>query len=247
MSVKFIAITQRLVENSSYYEVREALSLEWGAFFKANLNGFLPLPLSYEIPFIKYVESLGDSLCGVILSGGNDLGCFSDSGISKMRDSYEKGVIEACVKFRIPLLGICRGAQMIAWYFGSSLKKCSGHVGEHLVEFCESFRAVGAESCEVESCGIIPNKSGIAKSGIANWQQGQNEQKEYLVNSYHNFGIFTLGKDLEAVAYASDGSVEAFKHSSKNIFGIMWHIERIGCEAGLEIINFKECLCKKGR
>ena len=71
--MKFIGITQRLLENTSYYEVREALSVEWGEFFKEHLQGFLPLPLSYAIPFSVYVESLGGSLSGVILSGGNDL------------------------------------------------------------------------------------------------------------------------------------------------------------------------------
>lgn len=57
--MKFIGITQRLLENTSYYEVREALSVEWGDFFKEHLQGFLPLPLSYVIPFSTYAQSLG--------------------------------------------------------------------------------------------------------------------------------------------------------------------------------------------
>lgn len=131
--MKFIGITQRLLENTSYYEVREALSVEWGEFFKEHLQGFLPLPLSYAIPFSAYAESLGENLSGVILSGGNDLNSLNPNPLSAMRDEYEAQIIEYCLQHNLPLLGICRGAQMIAHYFGAKLELLSGHIGNHQV------------------------------------------------------------------------------------------------------------------
>ena len=131
--MKFIGITQRLLENTSYYEVREALSVEWGEFFKEHLQGFLPLPLSYAIPFSTYAESLGESLSGVILSGGNDLNSLNPNPLSAMRDEYEVQILMHCLQYNLPLLGICRGAQMIAHYFGAKLELLSGHIGNHQV------------------------------------------------------------------------------------------------------------------
>ncbi len=53
------------------------------------------------------------------------------------------------------------------------------------------------------------------------------ENKTHTVNSFHDVGIYTLGKDLETVAIGMDGSCEAFKHRDKNIWGLVWHPERM--------------------
>lgn len=132
MSVKVIGISQRLLENTSYFEIRETLSTDWGEFFKGYLEGFLPLPLSYAIPFSSYVES--GILSGIILSGGNDLNSLNPNSLSKKRDLYENAIITYCLKEKIPLLGVCRGAQKIAEYFGSECKKCEGHIQKHLIK-----------------------------------------------------------------------------------------------------------------
>lgn len=194
MSVRFIGISQRLVENASYVEVRETLSTEWGEFFKRYLEDFLPLPLNYAIPFSKYVES--NVLSGVILSGGNDLSAFNPNALSHQRDLYEDAIIAECLQKKIPLLGICRGAQKIAEYFGSKLEKCDGHIQKHLV-FNDDF-------------------------------------KGFEVNSYHNYCISHLAKDLEKIDCAKDESIESFLHKNAQIYGIMWHIER---EDGMENAN----------
>lgn len=128
--MRFIGITQRLVENDSYYELRETLSTEWGMLFKTHFQDFLPLPLSYGIDFNVYAQHL----CAVILSGGNDLNALSPSCINAMRDVYENQVIAYCLAYHLPLLGICRGAQMIAHYFGSTLEPLSSHTSPHFVE-----------------------------------------------------------------------------------------------------------------
>lgn len=53
-----------------------------------------------------------------------------------------------------------------------------------------------------------------------------NLKKEYLVNSYHDFSIIKLNNSLKKIAWTKDGSIEAFKHKTKKIFGVMWHPER---------------------
>lgn len=125
----FIAITQRLVRHDSYNELREVLSTEWGALFGAEFSAFLPLPLCVEIDFTRYENAIS----GCILSGGNDLSIFNDAQENKIRDEYERQIITRCVKLQIPLLGICRGAQVLAQYFGSEIKPCQNHIGAHNV------------------------------------------------------------------------------------------------------------------
>ncbi|MCE3037122.1 gamma-glutamyl-gamma-aminobutyrate hydrolase family protein [Helicobacter sp. faydin-H20] len=76
------------------------------------------------------------------------------------------------------------------------------------------------------------------------------QSQNYKVNSYHNYGISELCEDFEVLGIAINGSIEAFKHKNKPIYGIMWHLER---EENLSIPsqkmwkmfieNFKEKKC----
>lgn len=59
---------------------------------------------------------------GIVLSGGNDVGTCLD------RDITEAILIRYAVKFGIPLLGICRGMQMLGVYSGAELKTVDQHV-----------------------------------------------------------------------------------------------------------------------
>jgi putative glutamine amidotransferase len=52
------------------------------------------------------------------------------------------------------------------------------------------------------------------------------EGQTHLVNSYHDVGIYSLGDDLEAIA-ESENNVEAFKHKTQPIWGLVWHPERM--------------------
>lgn len=177
-----IGITQRLEENSSYYEIREALSCEWGEFLK-DIDF---LALSYGVDFSRYLPKLQ----AVIFSGGNDLCSIRDTPINRKRDAYEKQIILSALKHKIPLLGVCRGAQMIAHFFDSIISPLPLHVTKsHLITLL-------------------------------------NDSSQHYVNSYHNFAITHLGEELIPLALGKDNSIEAFKHSSLPIFGIMWHIER---------------------
>jgi len=48
----------------------------------------------------------------------------------------------------------------------------------------------------------------------------------YKVNSFHDMGIFELGKRLHPSAITVDNQVEAFKHYDYPIWGVLWHPER---------------------
>jgi gamma-glutamyl-gamma-aminobutyrate hydrolase PuuD len=52
------------------------------------------------------------------------------------------------------------------------------------------------------------------------------EDKTYIVNSYHHMAIEELGINLEPIAHC-DGVVEGFKHTERDIWGLVWHPERM--------------------
>lgn len=113
--MKNIAITQRIVKNDNYFEIREALDIRWGNLF--HKLGFLPIVLPIKFDFKKY------KFDGVILTGGNNLGEF------EFRDKFEFRLIEYCCEEKIPIFGVCRGMQAIAKYFNSTFKKVDNQVG----------------------------------------------------------------------------------------------------------------------
>lgn len=123
--MKKIAITQRLIQNDSYHELREALDVKWGLLFKA--LGFLPIILPVEYEFEEYFKSM--KIDGILLTGGNDLSSIDSNTLSKKRDVFEKKLIAYGIENGIPIFGICRGMQIIAEYFGSDFKKVSDQVG----------------------------------------------------------------------------------------------------------------------
>ena len=50
--------------------------------------------------------------------------------------------------------------------------------------------------------------------------------ESYVVNSFHNYGIKALGKELSSIYYSKDKYIECFKHEELKILGLMWHPER---------------------
>jgi gamma-glutamyl-gamma-aminobutyrate hydrolase PuuD len=67
--MKKIAITQRIIENNSYYEIRECLDIKYAKMFKK--LGFLPIVLPIEYDFKLYFQSI--KIDGIFLTGGNEV------------------------------------------------------------------------------------------------------------------------------------------------------------------------------
>lgn len=133
-----IGITQRVEEVSSYNEIRDCLDVRWTNLL-CSLN-IIPIPLCNKVVQAEnYLDKLG--LSGIILSGGNNINV--NPGISKSisfhRDIFEMSVIKWCEKNNIPLLGICRGMQILNIYYKGNIINCKNHVNvEHIVNTSRS-------------------------------------------------------------------------------------------------------------
>lgn len=197
---KRIGITQKLSYHSDYAETNLSLDIAWIDFLI--LLGVIPVPL----PLVKSddVETLIKELQldGVILSGGNDVSNFSEGSkqqkkLCNRRDKFEVQVLKVCIKLNIPILGVCRGLQLINIYFSGSLVKVTGHINtaHQLDKMDPSF----PELKQIEyvnsyhNWGITPN---------------------------------CIGSNLTPLAFDTDGCIECLKHYFLDIFAIMWHPER---------------------
>lgn len=124
MSVR-IGITQRVSCVREYGERRDCLDQRWARV--AQELGAIPLPLSNAVERVDdYVAAL--DLHGVILSGGNDIAALEGAlDLAPERDEFERKLIECCVASKVPIVGICRGMQVLNLYFGGQLHRRNGH------------------------------------------------------------------------------------------------------------------------
>ena len=189
-----IGITTRVVNSETYLEKRDAISQDWTKFLEI-LNVipiFIPNVLSNPISFIQE-----NKLDGFILSGGDDV------GFPPERQKTEKTIIEFGIEHELPILGVCRGMQILNNHFGGTHTTLS--TNEHVTKDGHSI------SIESEDELFHSHKEGL------------------LVNSYHH-NIITknsLGTDLIPFALSEvDKTIEGFSHARLPITGVMWHPER---------------------
>ncbi len=191
--MKKIAVTQRLIAHKDYPEIRETLDIKWSSLLFQ--IGFLPIVIPYEIDFREYFKN--NKIDGILLTGGNDLARISFNDLSEKRDRLEKDIIQFGIENKIPVLGVCRGLQIIADFFG-------------------------CEIIEVEnSVGIKHNLQINKKSKYYNYLKNLKK-----VNSYHNYAVKNVADSLLISATDVNGIVKGIEHKHHKIFAQMWHSER---------------------
>lgn len=117
-----ILITQ-IVSHSIKRGYVLSLSKDWIDYSeKIGLN---LIPYNYNFSKTKLNKIKID---GLILSGGNDLSKIKKNKENFFRDKEEKKIFKYCLDRNVPILGVCRGFQLIASHFKFNLKKCKGHV-----------------------------------------------------------------------------------------------------------------------
>ncbi|WP_299290886.1 gamma-glutamyl-gamma-aminobutyrate hydrolase family protein [Nitrosopumilus sp.] len=199
-----IGISSRIVSAPNYDEKRDAISHEWPKLLEK--LGLIPIIIPNVLENVKeFVENA--QIDGLILSGGDNIGEFIQ------RDNTEKNLLEFGIKKEIPIIGVCRGMQIINNYFGGTEIKNNNN--DHV------------------------NKSHFIKIKQNEFVSLLNKT-ETKVNSFHN-NIITkehIGNGLQIVALdKNDETIEAFSHSKFPIIGVMWHPEREQNEDNLKIIK----------
>ena len=119
-----IAVTQRVAIDPRHGERRDALDQRWTPFLAA--CGLVPLLLPNDVEAALSLMA-ATPLRGLLLTGGNTLAAYG--GDAPERDRVEQEALAFARARRMPVLGVCRGMQVLLHAFGVPLAQVDGHVG----------------------------------------------------------------------------------------------------------------------
>jgi putative glutamine amidotransferase len=121
-----VLVSQRLIRSAEYREERDALDVRWPLFLRE--AGLVPIPVPSNVELEPFLAAVGDC-AGLLLTGGNDVAAVTDDTLSRRRDGVELGLCAAMESRAKPILGVCRGLQLLAHRSGAALERLEGHAG----------------------------------------------------------------------------------------------------------------------
>jgi putative glutamine amidotransferase len=158
---------------------------------------------------------------GLLLTGGGDVdpqlygAVRSDEtgGVDPERDVWEIGLVRQAVQVSVPILGICRGCQVLNVAFGGTLL-------QHLPAFTAQPHLVPEREQIVHHVHLEP---GTQLAGLE-------DRTDIGVNSIHHQAVETVGANLRVAAWSEDGIIEAIEHLLDPLLGVQWHPENLFSE-----------------
>lgn len=196
-----------------YLEERMVLSLRRA--------GAIPLGLP-DLKDAAGAEAVLSRVDGLVLAGGADVapGSYGEAPLrpewsgDPVRDAYERRLVEAARARGLPILGVCRGIQLLNVALGGRLYQDIVTQREHALVHRDwhEYDALGHE-LRLEPGSWVSRVYGGATS--------------LQVNSVHHQGLRALAQPLRATAWAPDGVIEAVEMADPGewIMGVQWHPE----------------------
>lgn len=170
---------------------------------------------------IDAADRVLDGLDGLIITGGRDMDPAAygqqrhpetDEPVqaNRERDAWEIGLVRGAIRRGMPVLGICRGAQVINVAMGGTLH-------QHLPDVVGHTRhQLGNAVFSTSSVHTVPNSRLAGLIGESSDAQ-----------CYHHQAIDRLGEGLVISAQDSDGVIEAVEIPGENfVLGVQWHPEQ---------------------
>ena len=138
-----VGLTQRVEICPNYQERRDALDQRWVRWVQ--MFNMLPmiLPNLSKDDVHAYLDSL--NMTHIILTGGNTLSVLESDDVAPERDAFEHALLSEAIASSMPVLGVCRGMQMLHHYFGGVLSPIDGHVGkDHAIYYQDQYTYLGS-------------------------------------------------------------------------------------------------------
>jgi putative glutamine amidotransferase len=182
------------------------------------LAGGIPVILPSLPP--DTVPAMLDQIQGLVLSGGGDIDPFileedphpAISDVEPARDAFELALARQAMERNMPLLGICRGAQVLAIAGGGRLQQHLEPDAPCRIQHMQS----APRSHPSHTIRILPGTCLALLVG----------EKEMRVNSFHHQAVKAVGPGFKVAALASDGVIEAIENPGYNfVLGLQWHLE----------------------
>lgn len=167
--------------------------------------GGTPIPISWHAE----PDALLARLSGLVLSGGEDVdprrsGAPAARDVDAQRDAFELALLEGALARGLPVLGICRGMQLVNVALGGSLRIVGAHHDRRDLPF-----ATRAHAIECDPASAL----------------GASYGKQARVNSVHRQAVDRLAGGLAAAAWSPDGLVEAVIDPAGSLLCVQWHPE----------------------
>ncbi|MBU1636144.1 gamma-glutamyl-gamma-aminobutyrate hydrolase family protein [bacterium] len=176
------------------------------------------------IPYIKEDEGLTQfcsQLDGLLLVGGDDVdpARYDQEMLPTKyppvpeRDTFEERFLKHFLQTGKPVLGICRGIQLLNVHFGGSLIQDLPHQMSIVHHMQEAGSSLIAHMVTVKPDSLIARLLG---------------PEPIEVNSFHHQCVDRIGDGLKAVGYSEEGIVEVIEHESHPFcLAVQWHPERM--------------------
>lgn len=200
------------------------------------------------IPPYADADALGtllDSLDGLLLSGGADINPLylgeepipQLHGINYRRDAMEMLLVRMAYDRQLPILGICRGIQVLAAALDGTLWQDiysphpSSPKGEGLLSSAEQ---MDPSTLGEAGVGLLKHSQDLDRSVASHTVQIDEDSTLYNimhtnvlpVNSFHHQAVREAGPHLRVVACSKDGVIEAVESTEhKSVLGVQWHPE----------------------
>jgi len=166
------------------------------------------------------VEGLASRIDGLVLSGGGDVvperyGATAHPAtgwLDPRRDDFELALVRALRRRGRPILGVCRGMQLVNVALGGTLVQHLPDLTDVDHEAVERWDAT-AHRIEIETGSRLCRLMSTERMDV---------------NSVHHQAIGELGEGLRAVAWAPDRVVEAIESETEPILAVQWHPEWSG-------------------
>lgn len=171
---------------------------------------------------LSLLTSIVEGIDGLVMSGGSDINpLFVNKDpipqlqdVDTYRDEFDLMLIRLAANRQIPLMGICRGHQLINIAFGGTIyQDIYSEVDHALIKHSQK----QVREYPSHAVSLTPGKNPIKEilGGINN----------LYVNSFHHQAVKEVAPGFEEWAQAADGINEATRHPEKPIFSVQWHPE----------------------
>ncbi|MBD3168812.1 MAG: hypothetical protein GF307_04975 [candidate division Zixibacteria bacterium] len=218
-----IGLSQRYVLRDTKARFPSVLSFEWnetgwaeGVYEAGGLPYYLPATENGDT-----IDELLDILDGVILVGGSDIdpSAYHQERIPEcyksvlIRDRFEIELINRVMKSGKPLLGACRGMQILNVALGGTLHQHIYNLPEKIIDH---------ENTPLKDFTRLHPVEIEPESKLASILGGN----KFEVNTSHHQAIDRLGDKLKACAWTEDSIIEGIElDGDEFVIGVQWHPE----------------------
>jgi putative glutamine amidotransferase len=177
---------------------------------------------------------------GLVMSGGPDIdpSLYGEEPLEKLgvvnplRDEYELVIVKEAAELKKPVLGICRGIQIINVAYGGTLYQDVSQIPDCTIKHFQSTTQREAlwHTVSIEPKSVLTTIFG---------------QAAIRVNSYHHQAVKTLAPGFMATAISTDSVIEAIELQNEHfVLGVQWHPEMLAEKSSTMLALFERLVCE---